>query len=688
MAINFPAGLIYLRYQFIKDLPVPIRFLRNASIKTKLMVSMAACMLLFVVISAVLSVTLTAEGLRQRAVQQELPAVIGEIRNDVRREIAVPLAMSLGLANNTLLYQWETDGLPDEGVAAWQAYAQQLKKVSNATLVFWASDSTAKFFNDKGFDRMLEKTGTQDDWLPKFLAGGKPFELNLDHDVSMNKTMLFINARVDTGAGKLAVAGMGLSVEQMANTVREYKVGESGFVYMVRGDGNVVIHRDTKVADGKHLLKDMPGFTPEIAGKLLNNAEFAHVIVDGDGGKRLVASSFMPELSLYLIADVPEAEILGGLARSATIAALVAGLIGGGIGLFIIFLVSRAITAPVARAAVMLNEIADGNGDLTRRMAVESRDEVGALAEGFNRFVSSLNRTMTNVRTSTNAIAEASSEIAAGNMNLSARTESQASSLEETAATMEELTSTVKQNAENARQANQLVMAASGQAEKGGAVVGEVVQTMGSITDSSRRIADIISVIDGIAFQTNILALNAAVEAARAGEQGRGFAVVATEVRNLAQRSAAAAREIKELINDSVGKVEAGSRLVDAAGATMHDIVTSVKQVADLMGEIASASNEQSHGITQVNQSIVEMDNVTQQNAALVEEAAAAAGALQQESARLAEVVAVFTLEETEAPVRAPVAFAAPVRPVIASPAAQRKAKAAPRIEAENWEEF
>ena len=657
-----------------------VRFLRNASIKTKLMFSMAGCMLLFVLISAVLSVTLTAKSLRQRAVDQELPAVVGEIRNDVRREIAVPLAMSLALANNSYLFGWEQEGLPDTGLPAWQAYAQKLKNAGKATMIFWASASNGRFMTDKGLDRTLDLAGGQDDWMPKFLATGKPFELNLDHDVTLKQTMLFINARVEAGEGKLAVAGMGLSVEDMARKVREYRIGKSGYVYMVRGDGNVVVHRDTALADGKHVLKDLPGFTPELSSALLRGAEFSHATIDTKDGPRLVASSFVPELGLYVIAEVPEAEVLGGLARAATIAALIAGLAGGGIGLFVIFLVSRAIAAPVARAAGMLNEIADGNGDLTRRMTVETRDEVGALAEGFNRFVSSLNRTMTEVRSSTNAIAEASGEIAAGNMNLSARTESQASSLEETAATMEELTSTVRQNAENARQANQLVMAASGQAEKGGSVVGEVVQTMGSITDSSRRIADIISVIDGIAFQTNILALNAAVEAARAGEQGRGFAVVATEVRNLAQRSAAAAKEIKELINDSVEKVEAGSRLVDTAGATMSEIVTSVKRVADLMGEIASASNEQSHGIGQVNQSITEMDDVTQQNAALVEEAAAAAGALREQSARLAEVVAVFTLEE-EAAVRAPARVPAPApKPALARPAARKQT--------EDWEAF
>ncbi|MES3020995.1 MAG: methyl-accepting chemotaxis protein [Pseudomonadota bacterium] len=259
-----------------------------------------------------------------------------------------------------------------------------------------------------------------------------------------------------------------------------------------------------------------------------------------------------------------------------------------------------------------------------------------------------LQHTISEVRSSTATIASASSEIATGNMDLSSRTEAQASSLEQTAAAMEELTATVRQNAENAIQANQLVTVASAHAVKGGEVVGQVVNTMSSITDSSRKISDIISVIDGIAFQTNILALNAAVEAARAGEQGRGFAVVASEVRNLAQRSAAAAKEIKTLIGDSVNKVDTGSRLVDEAGKTMGLIVSSVKQVADLMSEIAAASYEQSQGIGQINQSITSMDDATQQNAALVEQAAAAATSLQDQAARLAEVVRAFKLDESE----------------------------------------
>jgi methyl-accepting chemotaxis protein len=353
---------------------------------------------------------------------------------------------------------------------------------------------------------------------------------------------------------------------------------------------------------------------------------------------------------------------------------LAVGILTIVLGAVIALFITRTITRPLENAARVADTIA--RGDLTGRIEDHGKDEAGRLVHALRLMQENLVSTVNNIKQGTETISMASREIATGNANLSARTESQASSLEETASSMEELTTTVKQNAENARQANQLVVSASDYAVKGGSVVGHVVETMGSIKDSSRKIVDIIGVIDGIAFQTNILALNAAVEAARAGEQGRGFAVVASEVRNLAQRSAGAAKEIKALIGDSVEKVDAGSKLVDEAGKTMDEIVTSVKRVADIMSEITAASQEQSSGIEEVNRAIAQMDEMTQQNAALVEQAAAAAESMQEQSTKLEQAVAVFKLDMaaqqfTQA---APLAPTAPAPVTRAIPANSAKA--------------
>ncbi len=357
------------------------------------------------------------------------------------------------------------------------------------------------------------------------------------------------------------------------------------------------------------------------------------------------------------------------------------------------FLITRAITRPLNQAVTVAKTVAAG--DLTSHINVTSKDETGQLLQALKDMNQSLVGIVSEVRNGTSTIAIASDEIASGNLDLSSRTEEQASSLEETASSMEELTSTVKQNAENARQANTLSLSASEVAIKGGAVVGQVVKTMNGINESARKIADIIGVIDGIAFQTNILALNAAVEAARAGEQGRGFAVVATEVRNLAQRSAAAAKEIKLLIDDSVGRVDVGSKLVAQAGATMTEVVSSVKRVTDIVTEIAAASREQSSGIEQVNEAIVQMDQVTQQNAALVEQAAAAAASLKEQASKLERTVDVFKLDGMAASRQAAIATI-PKKQVAIAPTRSAKKPAIPeprpRLAAEqlgdDWEQF
>ncbi|NVM77737.1 methyl-accepting chemotaxis protein [Duganella sp. SG902] len=375
------------------------------------------------------------------------------------------------------------------------------------------------------------------------------------------------------------------------------------------------------------------------------------------------------------------------------IVTIVAGILIAGVSGMLLL---RAVMQPLDQARNHFHAMAGGN--LANQIELGRKDEMGEMMEGLRQMQERLAGTVRSVREGSDAIATASSEIAAGNLDLSRRTEQQAANLEETASSLEQLTSTVKQNSDNARQANALAASASDIALKGGELVTRVIDTMGSITESSDKIADIIGVIDGIAFQTNILALNAAVEAARAGEQGRGFAVVATEVRNLAQRSAAAAKDIKALITDSVEKVGSGSALVNEAGATMQEIVTSVRRVTDIITEISSAGREQEIGIEQINTAVAEMDNVTQQNAALVEQAAAASQAMQEQAAKLAEMVAVFQVAGDGAARRpAPAPRPAAARPAAARPALKLTPKpaakpAAPRKPAadssQEWEEF
>ncbi|MGK5024272.1 methyl-accepting chemotaxis protein [Janthinobacterium sp. RB2R34] len=376
-------------------------------------------------------------------------------------------------------------------------------------------------------------------------------------------------------------------------------------------------------------------------------------------------------------------------------------MIGGGmlaalLAAVLALLLTRNITRPLHEAVTVAQRVAQG--DLSGHITVRSKDETGALMLALSTMNTSLVGIVQNVRNGTDTIATASAQISAGNMDLSSRTEQQASSLEETASSMEELTSTVKQNADSAREARDLANSASDVAVRGGTMVAEVVDTMAAINESARKIVDIIGVIDGIAFQTNILALNAAVEAARAGEQGRGFAVVATEVRNLAQRSASAAKEIKTLIDDSVTKVDQGSKLVDRAGATMDEVVQSVQRVNSIISDIASASEEQKTGIEQVNQAIAQMDQVTQQNAALVEEAAAASSAMQDQATALSQAVNVFQLSDSErmsaAAPQAAAPAATPARPAPAKrqPAPKQLARSSsptPSSSAsDDWSEF
>jgi methyl-accepting chemotaxis protein len=509
------------------------------------------------------------------------------------------------------------------------------------------------------------------------------------------------------GYGALAEGGT-LSKEEAQKrakaAIKSLRYGSDGYFSISTSAQIIVMHPIKPELDGKDLtnFKDPAGnnlFVEITKAGSQPNGGFVHYLWPKVGAAEPVAKTsfviayqpwdwhlttgaYMDDINAAFMRSLWQMVILFAVVAAALVALVI--VINRGI--------LRTIGGDPAKAADVANRIAQG--DLTPNIETAPGDR-SSLLFAVRSMRDSLLDTITNIKTSADTIATASQEIASGNLDLSGRTEQQAGSLEETASAMEQLTATVKQNADNARQANQLAESASDVAIQGGSVVSQVVQTMEGITDSSRKIADIIGVIDGIAFQTNILALNAAVEAARAGEQGRGFAVVASEVRSLAQRSASAAKEIKALIDDSVAKVDTGSKLVEQAGATMTEVVASVRRVTDIVGEISSASQEQSAGIAEVGRAITQMDEGTQQNAALVEQAAAAAQSLQDQAATLAGLVGGFHIDgsHTRVAQTAPVAPRAPVRPAAPAsapapaatppkPAAGRPAVPAPRAAA------
>ncbi|NQE49733.1 methyl-accepting chemotaxis protein [Herbaspirillum rubrisubalbicans] len=477
-------------------------------------------------------------------------------------------------------------------------------------------------------------------WYKQAVAAGKPVLTKPYTDVATKKPMVSFTAPVLQNGQRVGVVAAAMFLDGVSDVVRSIHPTPASFAFLVDRDGLMLAHPDGQWVN-KPAKEWNAELTPERVQSLGSEDKVSAMMLDG--ATKLVKGLPIKGTEWTLVLAMDKADVTAGMrdaTRSALIALVLVALVAAGI----MSLITTAVFQRLSRVRRAMDNLSSGNGDLTLRLAEDGQDEVTQISRSFNQFVNQITGILQDVRRSSDTVKISSTEIATGNQDLSARTEQQAGALEETASAMEQLTSTVQQNSENARRANELAGNASQIAAKGGEVVGNVVSTMEAINASSRQIADIITVIDGIAFQTNILALNAAVEAARAGEQGRGFAVVASEVRSLAQRSAQAAKEIKVLIDTSVSKVADGGVLVAEAGQTMEQIVSSIRDVSVIVSEIAHASGEQNGGIQEVNLAITHIDEGTQQNAALVEQAAAAAKSLQDEAHRLSVLVGGFKM--------------------------------------------
>ncbi|WP_163647903.1 methyl-accepting chemotaxis protein [Modicisalibacter sp. 'Wilcox'] len=521
---------------------------------------------------------------------------------------------------------------------AMQAALVQLAEAGGFEMTYVGTPG-GRFVSSNGWQPPAKYDHRERGWYKAAKAAGHTIVSKPYIDASSGKPIVTFATPVERDGTLWGVIGGDVMIDKIVDTVSAIRPTPDSFAFLSTGD-TLIAHPDTSLT-----LKPLSTLSQSLDGALLDR------LAAGDGWQAVNVGGRTKRLAVTPIAGtdwrlgvaLDQAQATAGL-QAVLKTLLITLVIATGAAAVLLGLWLKRMLAGLERVRDALEDIASGSGDLTRRLPAQGRDEVARIADGFNRFVDKLEHVLIDVRDSSDSVSTASSEIAHGSQDLSARTESAASSIQETSASMEELAGTVEHTADSARQADQLAASAADVASRGGEAMDEVVQTMDDIEASSRQIAEIVTLMDGIAFQTNLLALNASVEAARAGEQGRGFAVVAGEVRQLASRSADASRQIKTLVDASAAKTRSGTERVRAAGATMEEIVDSVKRVTDVLGEINAATREQSQGIGQVNQAVADLDQATQQNAAMVEQTATAAAELQAQARRLAAVVGGFTL--------------------------------------------
>jgi methyl-accepting chemotaxis protein len=612
----------------------------------KLLLCISLFMLIIVGGSTVVQYRLFGDLVTQRVTKGEMPATLESIRNDIEATLTGPITVAQSLAHNPFLHAWLTAGEPDTSSEQAIAYFQSIQQRTGASTVFYVSALSGNYYTANGIERTLSRE--RDHWFYNLVdaSDGEAYQLNVDDEGG--QVQVFINHVIEVEGERVGIAGVGFSLNAMAEAIRNYRVGDSGFVFLAGRDGTISIHPEGASRVGESITT-LPGWGP-VADELLGDEGYRYAIAqDALGNDQLVAAIEVPGTDWLALAQIPRSELFADLRRAVLVVMMIVVLILIASLAFIAMLL-RTLFRPIRRTAQAMREIAEGDGDLTQRLPVQGRDESAELAIQFNAFADKMHDVLSEVKISSDSVRLAAKEIASGGHDMSRRTDQAAASLQQTSASMEEITGTVASTSASSQEANSLSQAASELAQRTTDKVEHVVSTMDEIHGASMRVADIVKVMDDIAFQTNLLALNASVEAARAGESGRGFAVVAGEVRQLATRSATASRDIRQLIEKSSEKVQGGTRLVKETGTAMQELMAGVDRVASMLGEISHAASEQSDGIGQVNIAVAELDRMTQQNASLAEETTTAAEQLREQADRLAVMVGRFKLHQAATP--------------------------------------